>query len=132
MDTGFLAHRKKAEKTPCPDKKPEIMSSTMTSTEQYQEWVREFADKVRNASDAFTPDDFPVAWLMLGEKKTQWYQEGTLLNRPVFRSPASLSHCGPDGKGQVIIPLWLGDVSKTKFTEMRREFEARLAKSGNF
>jgi hypothetical protein len=29
MDTGFLARRKKAEKTPCPDKKPEIKTHTM-------------------------------------------------------------------------------------------------------
>jgi hypothetical protein len=104
----------------------------MTSIEQYHEWVREFTDKVRDACNAFTPDDFPVAWLMLGQKQTQWYQEGTLLNRPVFRSPARLSHYGPDGEGQVITPLWLGDVSGAKFTKMRREFEARLAKSGDY
>jgi hypothetical protein len=29
MDTGFLAHRKKREKTSCPNKKPEIKTQTM-------------------------------------------------------------------------------------------------------
>lgn len=111
------------------------MSTTESKTtrEQYQQWLNQFRHDVRMACRAFRePTDWPQAWLMLDGDSDEWYDAEELLGLPVYRTRASLTHCGHDGEPQAVIPLWLGDVSGSRYAEMRREFEARLAKSGDF
>ena len=109
-------------------------TETQTSRERYQQFLKLFRDDVREACRAFKEStDWPQAWLMLdGDDSDEWYDCEELLGLPVYRTRASLTHSGHDGEPQAVIPLWLGDVSSSKYAEMRREFEARLAKSGDF
>lgn len=102
--------------------------------EQYQQRLESFITDVRDACKAFkTREDWPQGWLLIDGGEDEWYDVGdNLFGIPVFRTPARLTHSGHDGEGQVIIPLWPGDVSGDKFWKMRREFEARLAKSGDY
>jgi hypothetical protein len=103
----------------------------MTST---PEWLRTLIDDVREASKAFPDERWPDAWLFIGEQPVnpeEWYDwDQPLLGRPVFHSPAWITHSGYDGNHQKIVPLWYGDVSDLK--SVIREFECRLAKSGDF
>jgi hypothetical protein len=105
----------------------------MNKTE-YENWLRNFRDDVREACKAFKEAaDWPKAWLLLdGEEPDEWYEPEDLLGLPVYRTRAHLEHSGHDGEHQTVIPLWLGDVSNANYATMRREFEARLAKSGDF
>jgi hypothetical protein len=102
--------------------------------QEYENWLRNFRADVREACKAFpTQADWPQAWLLLdGEEPDEWYDCEELLGLPVYRTRAYLTHSGHDGEQQPVIPLWLGDVSSVKYYDMRREFEARLAKSGDF
>lgn len=100
-------------------------------------WLHQLINNVRRASQAFKSDsDWPDAWLFLGEgppgaSTEEWYDwPQPLLGRPVFHSPAWLTHSGYDGDHQSIIPLWYGDVSNK--SGIQREFECRLADSGDF
>lgn len=112
------------------------MSTTETQTprERYQQWLNEFEDAVREACKAFPDADRPHAWLIFDpdDEDENWYEPDELCGLPVYRTPARLTHSGYDGEHQTVIPLWLGDVSRAKYDKMRREFEARLAKSGDF
>ena len=111
-------------------------TETETTSEKYQQQLDQFRSDVREACKAFpTVGDFPHAWLMLdgnGSDDEFWYEYEELFGLPVYRTRASLTHSGHDGEHQTVIPLWLGDVSRAKYDTMRREFEARLAKSGDF
>lgn len=102
--------------------------------DQYNQWMRDFSDNVREACKAFKrQEDWPKAWLLLdNDEEHCWYDREELLGFPVYRSNATLTHSGHDGEGQAVIPLWIGDVSHDKYRMMRREFEARLARSGDF
>ena len=95
------------------------------------DWLLELTKNVRRASRAFkTEKDWPDAWLMLGGDE-DWYDcDVPLLDRPVYHSPAWLTHSGYDGEHQRIVPLWYGDVSDKG--RVQREFECRLADSGDF
>lgn len=100
-------------------------------------WLRQLMDNVRRASKAFKTDaDWPDAWLMLGDgppgtAAMDWYDwTEPLLGRPVFHSPAWLQHSGYDGDHQMIVPLWFGDIGDKG--SIQREFECRLAGSGDF
>ena len=101
------------------------------------DWLLQLTEDVRRASKAFrTEADWPDAWLMLGEglpgaSAEQWYDwDEPLLGLPVYHAPAWLTHSGYDGEHQVIIPLWKEDVSNK--AAIQREFECRLADSGDF
>lgn len=110
-------------------------TETETISEKSKRQLDQFRADVREACKAFpTPADFPQAWLMLdgGDDGEYWYEYEELFGIPVYRTPARLTHSGHDGEPQTVIPLWLGDVSSNKHYNMRREFEARLAKSGDF
>ena len=104
--------------------------------EQYQKRLESFLADVRDACKAFkTREDWPKGWLLIDGGEEEWYDVGeSLFGIPVFRTPARLTHSGHDGEGQVIIPLWQKEISDQdpKFARIRREFEARLAKSGDF
>lgn len=102
--------------------------------DQRQQRLRDFREDMREACKAFkTPADFPHAWLMLDREIDEWHDVGDeFFGIPVYRTPAWLTHCGHDGEHQTVIPLWFGDVSNANYATMRREFEARLAKSGDF
>lgn len=111
-------------------------TGTETTSEKCYRQLDQFRADVREACKAFpTPGDFPQAWLMLdgcGDNGGFWYEYEELFGLPVYRTRASLTHSGHDGEHQTVIPLWVGDVSSDKYDKMRREFEARLAKSGDF
>lgn len=95
------------------------------------QWHKDLSDELREACKAFTGKQFPDAWLYLGENEEDWYDsDALLLGLPVYHCPAFLTHSGHDGEQQKIIPLWHGDVSG-KYA-MIREFECRLAKSGDY
>jgi hypothetical protein len=99
------------------------------------DWLMKLIEDVREASLAFHGKKFPDAWLYTGKDEgsehEDWYDwDEPLLGLPVYHTPAWVKHSGYDGEHQHIIPLWLGDVSNKK--DMMREFECRLAKSGDF
>ena len=106
----------------------------MTITTETKNWLDAFREDMREACKAFpTPADFPHAWLMLDNEMEDWHDVGEeFFGIPVYRTPCHLTHSGHDGEHQTVIPLWLGGEMPTKHCEMRREFEARLAKSGDF
>ena len=99
-------------------------------------WLIELTEEVRSASKAFKNDEWPDAWLYLGysesnDAEKDWYDwSEDLLGLPVFHCPAWLKHSGYDGEHQKILPMWSGDVSNK--SGVIREFECRLAKSGDF
>tara|TARA_R110000822_G_scaffold128_2_gene566 strand:- start:292 stop:675 length:384 start_codon:yes stop_codon:yes gene_type:complete len=98
-------------------------------------WLSELTEEVREASKAFK-NEWPDAWLYLGysesnDAEKDWYDwSEDLLGLPVFHCPAWLKHSGYDGEHQKILPVWKGDVSNK--SGIIREFECRLAKSGDF
>jgi len=98
-------------------------------------WLMALTEEVREASKAFK-DDWPAAWIFLGDSESNdsgkdWYDwPEPLLGLPVYHCPAFLRHSGYDGEHQRILPLWKGDVSGK--SGIIREFECRLAKSGDF
>lgn len=100
------------------------------------EWELKLIEDVREASKAFNLNDWPDAWLYLGhdwghDPDNDWYDsDRKLLDLPVYHCPATLQHSGYDGEHQHIIPLWKGDVSTKQ--KVIREFQMRLAKSGDF
>jgi hypothetical protein len=82
---------------------------------------------------AFDNKNFLDAWLYLGleGKDDDWFDhDNSLFGRPIYHTPYFLKHSGHDGEQQRIIPLWFGDVS-TKL-DLKREFESRLANSGDY
>jgi hypothetical protein len=94
-------------------------------------WLLNLTEEVRRASLCFSQDKFPNAWLYLGESEDDWYDwPETLLGLPVFHCKSFLTHSGYDGEHQKIVPLWYGDVSDKD--KVVREFECRLANSGDF
>ncbi len=99
-------------------------------------WLAILREDVRIASKAFKKDDWPNAWLYLGDTPfndpdKDWYDcDEPLLGLPVYHCPAFLGHSGYDGEHQMLVPLWLGDVSDKR--EVIKEFECRLAKSGDY
>lgn len=98
-------------------------------------WLIELTEEVREASKAFK-NEWPDAWLYLGDSESNdaekdWYDwNEDLLGLPVFHCPAWIRHSGYDGEHQKILPVWKGDVSDK--SGIIREFECRLAKSGDF
>ncbi len=99
--------------------------------QQPPQWHRDLSGELREACKAFTGRQFPDAWLYLGENEEDWYDwDAPLLGLPVYHCPAFLAHSGYDGEHQRIVPIWKGDVSGKR--DMAREFECRLAKSGDY
>jgi len=105
------------------------------STNQKPQWLIDLTEEVREASKAFK-GNWPDAWIYLGENEgnfpdNDWYDcDEDLLGIPVYHCPAWLKHSGCDGEHQKILPLWKEDVSNK--LEIIREFECRLAKSGDY
>ena len=98
---------------------------------QQPQWHKDLSDELREACKAFVGKQSPDAWLYLGTDSEDWYDsDALLLGIPVYHCSASLQHFGYDGEPQKIVPLWKGDVSGKR--AMIREFECRLAKSGDY
>lgn len=99
-------------------------------------WLVALIEDIREASKAFPSDGWPDAWLYLGGSESNdidkdWYDwHEPLLGLPVYHCPAWLRHSGYEGEHQHILPLWHGDVSDKN--AIIREFECRLARSGDF
>ena len=97
-------------------------------------WLIQLTEELREASKAFKNDEWPDAWLYLGDAEgndADWYDwPDDLLGLPVHHCPAWLKHSGYDGEHQKILPVWKGDVSNKG--KIIREFECRLAQSGDF
>lgn len=109
----------------------------MNTNTKIPQWLAELRADVQEASKAFENDNWPDAWLYIGSTPwggsdtADWYDwSDPLLGLPVYHTPARIKHSGYDGEQQRIIPLWFGDVSNKAKT--MREFELRLAKSGDF
>lgn len=95
-----------------------------------EHWHRDLWERVRRASVGLQKN-WPDAWLFLGDDTLPWYDSDLLLlGLPVFQTPATLKHSGHDGEPQLIVPLWMNDPSNK--VSLIREFEARLAESGDY
>ena len=92
------------------------------------QWLRVLRTQVQYAA-AGMENDWPDGWLYLGKSNDtndDWFDGLELLGLPVYHCPAFLTHGGPSGESQHILPIWTGEPTQERWRLMR-DFEKRLA-----
>ena len=92
------------------------------------QWLRVLRDQVQHAATGME-NDWPDGWLYLGKSddtNDDWFDGIELLGLPVYHCPALLTHSGPSGESQIILPIWRGEPTPGRWAAMHT-FEKRLA-----